>query len=711
MPRTTAISGIDLSNEDSLKELAIILLCGCLFALKKFLYHRSEPGSTVFDFAEEVRRVPGMLFHTASPSFIAVECDHVWWRDGRLFVDLCALCKAKAFRAAVYLKKRITWIPMLERTGNVVSYDNRNIPFIREVPALRQRIRPNPQFFTVSIEPTRFNNELAVCIPFLLWSAFGVLLICWQTSTLFCKRYRYQAIEDETELRHFEIAKREAEIAVWLSQLPRRSIVDVIFAFTAEDRDFRVVNMVFPLYHDTLENYMLRDLNTIPQSSLFNHPLWSAMFDILDAIAAIHDETDGLGQVPEQRNRPHFAGHFDIKPANILVEHEPTNLKLVLTDFGQAAANRHGDSNFAPPEIFCPRTMPAEYLKPAYDVWSLACVLLRCIIFMEGGVAGITAFVDRLLDSSNRSRFWEGPTPMDARLATVVRNNLDRLQNHRDFNIRTIGLQLQNMLDTMPGNRPTARACLMVLARADNRRGILEGRDHMNCGSEVWHTTSTTPGQSRVPVPLRLSLYRDSYQLKERGRGEEIFVDIAGDDGEKLACSSVHFQPLACYDMLKDEPPAGYTFRCRFDTALQPRTFHFKRLDEFLKFMALVTRQEILPLNDRKDGLRIAFGSAVLKRYGRFFGSHENFGMGYLQVWRQLGKLEYDVSHVLHLRAYQNLTRSIRDDLTEPNRSRVYSYHTTVYRGICSRWYGKTSGRWYCGRIETDVKTIVFALS
>jgi hypothetical protein len=168
MPRTTAISGIDLSNEDSLKELAIILLCGCLFALKKFLYHRSEPGSTVFDFAEEVRRVPGMLFHTASPSFIAVECDHVWWRDGRLFVDLCALCKAKAFRAAVYLKKRITWIPMLERTGNVVSYDNRNIPFIREVPALRERIRPNPQFFTVSIEPTRFNNELAVCIPFLL---------------------------------------------------------------------------------------------------------------------------------------------------------------------------------------------------------------------------------------------------------------------------------------------------------------------------------------------------------------------------------------------------------------------------------------------------------------------------------------------------------------------------------------------------------------
>jgi serine/threonine protein kinase len=382
------------------------------------------------------------------------------------------------------------------------------------------------------------------------------------------------------------------------------------------------------------------------------------MLDIVDAVATIHDVIEKSEQISGLDTNAHFGGHFDIKPINILVERREPDLRLVLTDFEQAAANEHGDSNYAPPEIFFSGATPAKYLKPAYDVWSLACVLLKCIIFMEGGARELELFTDKLRDSNNCQNLWEGATALDVRLLTVVRNQLDRLHNQADTNTKNIVVQIQSMLGTTSENRPTVRDCLMVFARADSRRGDLHGRDHMDCGLENWRIASTTNSQSRVPVPLRLSLYRDSKQPTERTRPERIFIYINGEDGASAPYDTLHFQPLAFYNR-PDECLADESFKCRFDTVLQARTFHFTRLDQFLDFMTLITRQRILPINDPEQGLRIAFKSAILKRRSHVLDSTEEFESGNLQVWKQLGESEYDVGLCIQPSDYGHLTGSI----------------------------------------------------
>jgi hypothetical protein len=161
-----AISELGQSSDDRAKAIAVILLCGCLFALGSFLHHHSESDSNVLDFAEEVCKTPGRLFDTSTSDRNITKCTHEWWQPEQPFVNLHACCKAQAFRAAVSLKTRITKIPELKRGGSLLSYDKRNMPFIGERIFSPHKEKLNPRFLIAKVEPTRCAKELVVRSPF-----------------------------------------------------------------------------------------------------------------------------------------------------------------------------------------------------------------------------------------------------------------------------------------------------------------------------------------------------------------------------------------------------------------------------------------------------------------------------------------------------------------------------------------------------------------
>lgn len=422
------------------------------------------------------------------------------------------------------------------------------------------------------------------------------------------------------------------------------NIASILFAFETQDTNWRRIELVFPRYEGTLENYFSSVKNDPPgdiRSSLIQDPLWMTMVDVVGAIASVH-------YLIEQDVSPRFSGHFDIKPANLLVQGSGDALKLILTDFGQAAKNRAGDISYAPPENSAPGA-----LTPAYDVWSLACILIRCLIFIGNGSKGLETFVGGLGGAGSPCMLWVGSNyPLDTTLSTTVLRELARMQNESDRSTAKVTAQIQMMLNINPSHRPTSRECYMEFSQAEETR-FLADLDHMSCGLESWRTSSTkSPGKlhhiprRHMPVPLCLSLWRTSRQSNDE---EGICLEIQKEPGDVLRhCSQVRFQPLAFYDKplieAANEPGTDPSFICRFDGLHEDRTFHFHYMGHYLKFMTLITQHQIVCTSNSVDGLQAWFHSAILKRTG---ASTLELEGGNVQVWRLLEDREYDVSWLI----------------------------------------------------------------
>ena len=95
-------------------------------------------------------------------------------------------------------------------------------------------------------------------------------------------------------------------------------------------------------------------------ATLLDHGLWKGLLGIVDAVAAFHDYAHESRQT--EASTFEVYGHFDIKPANILIGDAG---RFLLTDFGSAAAITSGASDYAPPELDKRGTGALEW---TYDV-------------------------------------------------------------------------------------------------------------------------------------------------------------------------------------------------------------------------------------------------------------------------------------------------------------------------------------------------------
>jgi serine/threonine protein kinase len=176
------------------------------------------------------------------------------------------------------------------------------------------------------------------------------------------------------------------------------------------------------------------------------------MADILSALEAIHS---GQGEF--------YGYHFDIKPANILVQFDKS---LALTDFGAACFKSASD-----PAINIPECLDPEYDAPergpahgSFDIWSMGAVLLEFLVYLSEGAEGVTEFAnlrrEQKVGDGKIANFHD-----NVQLKAAVSAKLSTLQQKHNQDKVFLGCikVAQLMLRMKPEERPTAKEAEVLL--------------------------------------------------------------------------------------------------------------------------------------------------------------------------------------------------------------------------------------------------------
>ncbi|KAH6986381.1 hypothetical protein BKA56DRAFT_310865 [Ilyonectria sp. MPI-CAGE-AT-0026] len=335
-------------------------------------------------------------------------------------------------------------------------------------------------------------------------------------------------------------------------------------------------------------------------------------------------------------------GHFDIKPANILIKEYGKEVTLLLTDFGEAAGNRSGTQDHKPPERDAQGGRDVGDLTKSYDIWSMACVLLQVCIYITKGQNGIESFnADRFRPDSSNPEFWQREVNGRLGLRPSVTAELKAIETFlvEDTRTRTIVATLRLMFRIDPTKRPTAAACLGYLTCPRNQNLVYKGLQDW----DIFYTVAERSPQ----IPTRLWLYRDQRNRVDRAvTDEEITLNNQLVNCETKAIKEVYFiPPLAFFDSGSNTQSP---FTCCFQNLHDGITFRFTRLDQFLDFIRLMTYQNIMPVehNNLASGMEIRLSRTSIQTKGRFILSDTSkFIGGMLQVWKQATEAEYNKSY------------------------------------------------------------------
>jgi serine/threonine protein kinase len=231
------------------------------------------------------------------------------------------------------------------------------------------------------------------------------------------------------------------------------------------------VNYVFKKYDGNLEDILkgaldksqeVAKLQKYPGSKL-QHWLWQGVVDVVGALKFFHTKEFLRPEVEGK----HYAAHFDVKPANILVDQ---NTSFVLADFGDAqivkigsdfTANG-GDPNYRPPK----RPRDSRWTQ-AYDVWSMACVLTEVIEYIMNGSDALQKFRDdRCSDRKGDYAFWKlYPGKNDFGLRPSVEKALERFRDPHDQYLNSVTDLLGRMFSIEAAQRPSLEECCAVLSQ------------------------------------------------------------------------------------------------------------------------------------------------------------------------------------------------------------------------------------------------------
>lgn len=634
-----------LDDAKKRKELAVLILSGCLFALGdlciqadfKVVRFAAQPVTTWTQHLTD-----SSCFSRIAP--IPKQCPHTFFDKEEAappkLRDLCVACRKRAFQVATLEKSTVVNIPKLQRASTFMILDHtaQNLPFIRECSQVRLNTRRWPKFYTSKIEPSCCEDEdLRVRFSLTGQAEQHPYLIECQDQVLFRKIFKYQ----HTEVGSIEEARKEALIAMNLARRDKESFVEVLFALTYSDPFHTYVEIVFPLYdHDLGHEFELRKFGSVLSRSqcLLDNALWKASLDVVRAVCSMHDAID--------RGEVECSGHFDIKPENIIIKEDKSGtMKLFLIDFGQAAAHRAGQNYYQPPEVTRPRSGTNAF-GFAYDVWSMACVLLEVLVFIESGLDELRVFRSRVQGNDEvEYAFWHGNSTHDMVLRPTVTTCLQTLEDQKDQRIRDAVRQLRAMLSIFPDQRPTMRSCLGEFERINlNRQDLgLPTQDLMKCGLEAWKTSYSTSRMAR-PNPGNLYFFRDKPGLSQTS-DERITLEIESVKNETMAVKIIRFIPHAFFNI---STIAGHTFPCHFDNLHEGFTFHFSSLDKYLEFMSLLTYQRIMPdisEDPNATGTGFELNTCQVKIYGWPRDETKKFKGGTVQIWRQLSQDGYDRYH------------------------------------------------------------------
>ncbi|KXH64043.1 hypothetical protein CNYM01_11508 [Colletotrichum nymphaeae SA-01] len=374
--------------------------------------------------------------------------------------------------------------------------------------------------------------------------------------------------------------------------------------------------------------------NTV--TNFTDHFLWKAMLKVVSAVVNVH----------EQR-KP--CGPLDIKPANILVDKDDNEgVILYLTDFGHAALPiaRPATAEYAPPDT--QRGLNVGSQSVGYDVWSMACVLLQIIVFIETelGISSWESFQSHLRRESSSPAFWY-PGPEGAKLRSAVEHKLTELEKQWQPRVLAIIRKLRQMLSIEASSRGTMRECLEEFQRPIESRWPT-GQDQMKCGCEEWSIFRSNLSLHEQ-TPARIGVYRDSSRtllFPQPGGSlnpENITIDLNLHGRESMMdsgeCRLISFTSADFFTKAED---GTTTLILRFRGLLQNYSLHFSHKNQYRRFITLVTRQRILAVTgdvmDYTGQTDFLIEACVTKKGLR----SSKFSDGRAQIWTLLADEEYD---------------------------------------------------------------------
>ena len=262
------------------------------------------------------------------------------------------------------------------------------------------------------------------------------------------------------EARVFEALK-------FLAPSKKRHFINLEFSYKYHDQE----NYIFKKYAGSLQDIFTGDLSVKhpgPQNyrdSILHHWLWQGAMDIVDSLALFHSPEFFL----HSGRGPFTAAHFDIKPANLLVDGDGS---LVLADFGDTRVvekgkrfrTSGGDYNYGPPG---PRNGTDVSWSQAYDVWSMACVLTEIIeyVYRRNGCQAIEEFRERrTADNSNTHEAFWTPDNGGYKLRSSVEAILGEYKRATDQYLRQVADLLEKMFAVEELRRPSMVQCSQRLA-------------------------------------------------------------------------------------------------------------------------------------------------------------------------------------------------------------------------------------------------------
>ncbi|KAE9379781.1 kinase-like protein [Stipitochalara longipes BDJ] len=201
-------------------------------------------------------------------------------------------------------------------------------------------------------------------------------------------KFARKELDSSSELA-FTLENKNLDQATTLQD---RHIVKMIKAYKHGD----TFNLIFPLAKTNLDHLLRNpalDTSNSIHGPVESRTAWNQLLGITKALGRIGGP-NGAETIFGPSDKQQFQGvHFDLKPANILVDDDGT---WIISDFGQSTfrettrsssrvINQGGTDAYAPPEI---DNLDSRFSR-RYDVWSLGCIMLEVMAFVLLGHEGL----------------------------------------------------------------------------------------------------------------------------------------------------------------------------------------------------------------------------------------------------------------------------------------------------------------------------------
>lgn len=379
-----------------------------------------------------------------------------------------------------------------------------------------------------------------------------------------------------------------------------------------------------------------------PESrELVDRPWWTRMMGIVRATAKVHHAIK-IGTIS-------CKAHMDIKPENIMVERSKDcqgNYTLLLSDFGNAAElmTRDATPDYAPPPPTRHDNSNAAS-RTAYDIWSLGCVLLQTLVFIAGGERDYEKFYSSRKSHHQTAAFWEGGTK-HPKLRQPVVDKLNYLKRTFGPQTKAAVKQISQMLRINAASRPDIEACLWTLTKLP----CSPNKELMLCGSDTWDIVYRPSDEQETTTPVDIFVFRDSQRQLDLVEGtvwqESIRVTlrfVEWENGPPISSTTTRetaqFIPQAFFEQ---DGPTGHRYPCRLRGLHEDGIFYFKCMADYMRFMGLMTYQQIIPRNSEEPSTA-GFDFPVESSSAKDIEDRTyEFSRGKLQVWKLLGEADYN---------------------------------------------------------------------